>query len=397
MPLLFAPNPWQIRIGGLIIGSAVVLQIIAGILLLKKHARSASWLMIVSLLSLMVFLLAVLNLTLLPVPFLLIGIFIRLIPYTQADIDIRWWMGGTAVSMLFGLWQRKYAPIFPFNGDGFLHQHNLVVIVLILISTLLGFIPYYMSLVANNEAQQANVLAQEAKHAVTELQHVLQQKNDFISAFTHDIRTPLASALGYLRFMHHTNDEQERSIYMERIQASTQLVNALLDSLLMLQKTAHTKLVLIRTATPIGDFVQATSDMIASLVGDDILLQVQIEANDIVDLDKVRMQSVLINLLGNAIKHTHQGSITVRVCRADSTHIRISIADTGEGIDPQVLPRIFERYEQGHIKDQASGYGLGLSICADLVSLHHGSIHAESVLGEGTIITVVLPMEGGSK
>ncbi|MBQ1383858.1 MAG: ATP-binding protein, partial [Firmicutes bacterium] len=119
------------------------------------------------------------------------------------------------------------------------------------------------------------------------------------------------------------------------------------------------------------------------------------EEGDIrVNLDKDRMEQVVMNIITNAIKYTNEGGHIDVDIRQDKDQVRVSVQDDGIGIPPESLPRIFERfYRVDKARSRAmGGTGLGLAITKEIVDSHGGSLEAESKPGEGTKITIVLPV-----
>ncbi|MFB8789725.1 MAG: ATP-binding protein [Potamolinea sp.] len=117
-----------------------------------------------------------------------------------------------------------------------------------------------------------------------------------------------------------------------------------------------------------------------------------------ISADANRLQQIIGNLLGNALKFTPEGGrITIRLERVE-TYAQITVSDTGKGISAEFLPYIFERFRQGHSTTRQGGLGLGLAISRHLVELHGGSIQAESLgEGKGSTFTVKLPLLVGSE
>jgi signal transduction histidine kinase len=113
----------------------------------------------------------------------------------------------------------------------------------------------------------------------------------------------------------------------------------------------------------------------------------------IVEIDPVRIREVLANLVANALRHTPAGGrITVSGSVADGRWVRLEVGDTGAGIDPALLPHVFERFVKG---DDSRGSGLGLAIARQLVLAHGGEISVDSTVGAGTTFRVRLPLAGG--
>ena len=114
--------------------------------------------------------------------------------------------------------------------------------------------------------------------------------------------------------------------------------------------------------------------------------------------DSDRIEQILVNLLSNAIRHTPEGSITLKV-RSQGDRVWISLTDTGTGISPEELPHIFRRFwrSQKSRSQKYSGTGIGLTICRRLVELHGGEIFVESKLGVGTTFKFFLPILGRTR
>ncbi|MNZ85138.1 Sensor protein SrrB [compost metagenome] len=116
--------------------------------------------------------------------------------------------------------------------------------------------------------------------------------------------------------------------------------------------------------------------------------------NVLIRADANRLEQVISNLIANALKHTSSGdSISVSVENA-GRHLKITVADTGEGILPQDMPFVFDRYFKGTLNSSSKneGTGLGLSICKYIIEAHHGSISFKSVRGQGTVFHCLLPL-----
>jgi signal transduction histidine kinase len=111
--------------------------------------------------------------------------------------------------------------------------------------------------------------------------------------------------------------------------------------------------------------------------------------------DQNRVKQILVNLIGNAVKFTEEGKVDVQFIRHDETHWAIRVADTGSGISTEEQAYIFEPFRQGVAveKETRAGIGLGLSIVNQLVELMGGRIHMESEVGQGSVFTVILPLE----
>jgi two-component system sensor histidine kinase BaeS len=108
----------------------------------------------------------------------------------------------------------------------------------------------------------------------------------------------------------------------------------------------------------------------------------------LVDVDPARLRGVLANLLSNSMRHTPAGGSVVVGARPSGDQVVISVTDTGEGIAPDLLPRVFERFVRG---PNSTGSGLGLAIAHDVITAHGGKVDIESALGSGTTVRITVP------
>jgi signal transduction histidine kinase len=233
-------------------------------------------------------------------------------------------------------------------------------------------------------------------------------KSDFLATMSHEIRTPINAMIGYTDLLHSgvsgTISEAQKQ-QLERIRASGSHLTALVDELLDLAKIEARQMTVARTTTRAGDSVarsilhvrpQATAKNIELTVapGGETLWYVG---------DPHRVQQIVTNLLSNAVKFTPSGGrITVELGKGSppmddashAPHVSITVADTGIGIKPEDLARIFQPFvqvENGYTRGH-SGTGLGLAISKQLASLMGGSLTVQSAPGEGSRFTVWLPM-----
>jgi signal transduction histidine kinase len=220
-----------------------------------------------------------------------------------------------------------------------------------------------------------------------------RRRNALLADVGHELRTPLAVIRGNLEAIVdgiHPADEANLAGLIEE----TRVMERLVEDLRTLSLAEAGVLQLHREPTDpdvlLGEVV-AGYQAEAARTG----ITLELEAPDylpILDVDPVRIREVLSNLVGNAFRYTPPGGrITLSGDSADGRAVLFSVADTGPGIDPELLPHVFDRFTKGR---ESRGSGLGLAIARDLVAAHGGTIDVRSEAGMGTVFEVRLPAEG---
>jgi signal transduction histidine kinase/ActR/RegA family two-component response regulator len=253
------------------------------------------------------------------------------------------------------------------------------------------------------EEREREVLAekQRADRAAEDARREARRRTELFANMSHDLRTPMAGILGLVELMSATSLTDEQASYVETIRASNQTLLSLLDDVLDFARLEEGKLPVVKTTAPLGATLRRPAELMRVVAERKrIALQVDLAADlpPFARLDPVRVQQVLLNLLGNAVKFTTQGSVTLRA-RARATaagrRLVVEIEDTGIGFTAEQRARLFQRFSQAEdeIVHKFGGSGLGLSICKGLVELMGGTIDAESKPGAGARFRFELPLE----
>ncbi|MBP0030772.1 ATP-binding protein [Roseofilum sp. Guam] len=221
-----------------------------------------------------------------------------------------------------------------------------------------------------------------------------QAKSDFLASMSHELRTPLNGILGYTQVLNRSlslGDREKQGVSIIH-QCGSHLLN-LINDILDLAKIEARKLELNPNASYLPAFLQGVVEICrirADRKGLEFIYHPPENLPEAVVIDEKRLQQVLINLLGNAIKFTDRGSVnlTVEVLESPSAerhHLRFSVIDTGAGMKPEQLETIFQPFEQvGDRQKQTEGTGLGLSISQQIVELMGSRLQVKSELGRGS-------------
>ncbi|HEX3177560.1 MAG TPA: GAF domain-containing protein [Methylomirabilota bacterium] len=250
---------------------------------------------------------------------------------------------------------------------------------------------------AQGVGEQAT-LALENARLYAEAQHANRAKDEFLATLSHELRTPLTAMLGWVRMLQTGALEPAMvSRALEVIDRNTKIQAQLIEDLLDVSRIVTGKLRLDFRAVDVAALVDAALETVtpAAETKSITLVRCLDPAAGLAWADPHRLQQIVWNLLSNAIKFTPAGgTITVTVERLDP-HVAVSVTDTGAGIAPEFLPYLFDRFRQADSTSTRmhGGLGLGLAIVRHLVTLHRGSVEAESRgLGAGATFRVRIPM-----
>jgi signal transduction histidine kinase/CheY-like chemotaxis protein len=251
---------------------------------------------------------------------------------------------------------------------------------------------------AEKAAEERKQLLEREHAARAEAEHANAMKDEFLATLSHELRTPLGAILGWTQILRQNeelpSDFQKGLQVIERnARVQTQIIEDLLD----MSRIISGKIRLdIQPVEPFSVIEAAVETVRSEADAKGIRLEKLLDpAAGPVSGDPNRLQQVVWNLLSNAIKFTSRGGrIQIELQRADS-QVEITVADTGIGIKPGLLPHVFERFRQGDpsITRPYGGLGLGLAIVKQLTELHGGTVKVESQgEGCGSTFTVVLPL-----
>jgi PAS domain S-box-containing protein len=246
--------------------------------------------------------------------------------------------------------------------------------------------------------EERRLLLASAQAARAEADAANGIKDEFLATVSHELRTPLSAILGWAQLVVSDKlDEQESKRAAETILRNARAQKEIIDDLLDISRIITGKLRLNVRSVEMDRMIEAVVEGVRPAAdARNIHLQTTIDPQiSPISGDPDRLQQIIWNLLSNAIKFTPQGGrVEVRLQGIDS-HVEITISDTGQGIDPELLLHVFDRFRQSDSssKRRHGGLGLGLSIVRQLVELHGGTVTVESPgAGAGTTFKVMLPV-----
>ncbi|MDP4230687.1 MAG: ATP-binding protein [Bacteroidota bacterium] len=232
-----------------------------------------------------------------------------------------------------------------------------------------------------------------------------QYEKQFLANMSHEIRTPMNAVMGMTNLLLDLDHSAKQRNYLDAIKKSSENLLVIINDILDLSKLKEGKMELERIPFRLSTQIEHAIDILRFKADEKgLMLRAEIgsEVPEIVIGDPGRLNQILLNLIGNAIKFTEKGSVLVTVSGTmlseDSASIRFSIRDTGIGIPQEKLATIFESFKQAeaHTSRKYGGTGLGLSISKTLVELAGGKLEVDSKIGEGSEFYFTIPLEIGS-
>jgi two-component system NtrC family sensor kinase len=230
---------------------------------------------------------------------------------------------------------------------------------------------------------------------ITHLKELDRIKSDFVSAVSHDLRSPLTAILGYVELIEKSGMvNEQQSEFIRRIQLSVQNITALINDLLDLGRI-EAGFDAGKENISLATIIDYTVDAFQGRLRDKSLALKSEVQKDLPTVfgNPVRLRQLLSNLLANAIKYTPPfGEVSLRAL-LEGDQILLQVRDSGIGIPSSDLPYIFDRfYRASNVSIDIPGTGLGLAIVRSIVDNHHGRIWVESISGKGTTFSILLPV-----
>ncbi len=253
-------------------------------------------------------------------------------------------------------------------------------------------IGYVGTLTDITERKQAEIALEQALAAA---EAANRAKSNFLASMSHELRTPLNAILGFSQILSPSESltEQERE-QIEIIKSSGEHLLEIINDILSMSKIEAGQITLNQNSFDLYELLDSLKDMLqlkAKSKGLPLNFEYAKNIPQYIETDETKLRQVLINILGNAIKFTQQGIVTLRVSAAtnlDKLKIKFEVSDTGPGIAPEEIDILFEPFVQTKAgKKSIEGTGLGLPISREFVRLMGGDITVSSIVGQGSIFT----------
>lgn len=235
----------------------------------------------------------------------------------------------------------------------------------------------------------------QLKRAKREAEKMASMKATFFANMSHELRLPLASIIGFAQLLEADIRNEDLREFARLIQEGGRGLLDTINDVLEMTRMESIGIEPTMEPVPVADLVAETVGMSSSLArAKDLILDIRGDTSIVVTADATLLKRVLTNLIGNAIKFTDEGGVTVTYKR-EASRARIDVSDTGIGMDSEFIPKMFDEFTQESTGRDRShgGSGLGLAITRKLVDTMNGSIEVDSVKGDGTVMSVLLPLD----
>ena len=254
---------------------------------------------------------------------------------------------------------------------------------------------------AEEELREANLRLEASMARANQLAQQAQQaslaKGRFLMQMSHEIRTPMNAVLGMADMLEESPLDPDQRHFLGILQSAGTHLLGVIDDILDHSKLETHSIQLEDRPFDIHQMAEKCAQLIAVKALEKALEIAYCVAPDVprfLQGDELRLRQVILNLMGNAIKFTEAGSVSLSLERTEGDRLRLTVRDTGIGIPQDQLQRIFERFYQTDLSvaRRHGGTGLGLTITRDIVELMGGEIHVSSVVGQGSVFAVVVPL-----
>jgi signal transduction histidine kinase/ActR/RegA family two-component response regulator len=239
------------------------------------------------------------------------------------------------------------------------------------------------------------LLNERARRQARDLERAMNERSRFFASLSHELRMPINAVIGYNHLLQERifgELSEQQSGALAKANRSAQHLLELVDDILDISKIEAGKLEVFPEPVDLASLARDTATSV-QLQAREKAIDLEVDSPDAcpIETDPARVRQIVLNLLSNAVKFTDEGEVRLTLEKPDDDRIRIAVRDTGPGIAPEDLDRIFEEFEQADGSAGRGGTGLGLAISRRLAELLGGSLGVESELGVGSTFVLTLP------
>lgn len=264
--------------------------------------------------------------------------------------------------------------------------------IIVVVGIIAVVLRYFFNQINNDLKKEIDEKTHELRDANKKLQEMDKMKNEFISIASHELKSPIQPIFGFAELAQSGDIDQKEA--WDGVMTLAKKLQDLATDILDVTRIENNRLVIYPEKTSINSLIRENVKMLKTGLEKDVQIIEELDDDIEIKIDKTRIDQVLRNLLGNAIKFTEKGIIRIKT-KADreSNELIVSVSDTGLGIPEDILPKIFGKFvTKGHERENQSGNGLGLFLCKGIINAHGGKIIAKNNKNGGATFEFTLPL-----
>ncbi|MEM3063887.1 MAG: HAMP domain-containing sensor histidine kinase [Candidatus Nitrosotenuis sp.] len=264
--------------------------------------------------------------------------------------------------------------------------------IILIVGVIAVVLIHFFNQINNDLKKEIEEKTQELRDANIRLQELDKMKTEFISIASHELKSPIQPIFGFAELAQSGDIDQKEA--WDGVTTLAKKLQDLATNILDVTRIENNRLALYPQKTSLNSLIRDNVAMLRAGIAKDVQIIEELGEDIEIELDRTRIEQVLRNLIGNAIKFTEKGTIRIKSSlNRKSGEVIVSVSDTGLGIPEDILPKIFGKFvTKGHERENLSGNGLGLFLCKGIINAHGGTITAKNNKDGGATFEFSLPL-----